>query len=172
MNAIVAVDQNWAIGYKDSLLVSIPNDHKFFRSVTMGKVVVLGRKTLAGFPNGLPLAGRTNIILSRNSNFTVKGGIVVHSKEELLQELTKYNQDDIYIIGGGTVYEMMLPYCKIIHVTKIDYAYQADTYFPNLDRLDNWQIIDESEEETYFDIEYQFLKYQNRTPLLYNESLL
>lgn len=167
MNVIAAVDNNWAIGYQDKLLVRIPNDHKFFRSVTMGKVVVLGRKTLAGFPNGLPLAGRTNIILSRNPDFTVPSGIVVHSKEELLTELKKYNDDDIYIIGGGSIYEMMLPYCRIAHITKIDYKYQADTYFPNLDNMKNWCIVDDSEEETYFSIEYRFLKYQNRTPLAY-----
>ena len=85
MELIVAVDNNWAIGNKDNLLVSIPEDHKFFRQVTMGNVVILGRKTLAGFPNGLPLAGRDNIILSRNQNFSVKGGIVVHSEEELFE---------------------------------------------------------------------------------------
>lgn len=167
MNVIAAVDNNWAIGYKDSLLVRIPNDHKFFRSVTMGKVVVLGRKTLAGFPNGKPLAGRTNIILSRDMDFTVKDGIVVHSKEELLQKLKQYNDDDIYIIGGGSIYEMMLPYCKIAHITKIDYKYQADTYFPNLDQMDNWEIVDDSDEETYFSIEYMFLKYQNNNPEQY-----
>ena len=89
MDLIVAVDNNWAIGNKGDLLVSIPEDHKFFRQTTMGNVVVLGRKTLAGFPNGLPLAGRDNIILSTDPNYTVRGGTVVHSKEELFEELKK-----------------------------------------------------------------------------------
>ena len=89
MNAIVAVDNRWAIGNKGGLLVRIPMDQKFFREVTIGKVVVLGRKTLSTFPNGLPLPGRTNIILSRNQNLQVKGATVVHSREELFEELKK-----------------------------------------------------------------------------------
>ncbi len=164
MNLIVAVDDHWGIGNKDQLLVRIPNDHKFFRETTMGKVVVLGRKTLAGFPNGLPLAGRTNIIMSKNSEFNVRGGIVVHDIEELKNELAKYEDEDIYVIGGGMIYEMLLPYCKYAHVTKIDYTYQADTHFPNLDALDNWELIGDSEEQTYFDLEYRFLLYENKKP--------
>ena len=85
MNAIVAVDNHWAIGNKGSLLVRIPMDQKYFRQMTIGKVVVLGRKTLATFPNGLPLPGRTNIIMSRNQNLKVKGATVVHSLEELME---------------------------------------------------------------------------------------
>lgn len=164
MNLIAAVDNNWAIGYRDSLLVRIPDDQKFFREKTMGHVVVLGRKTLAGFPNGLPLKGRTNIILSANKNFSVKDGIVVHSKEELLKELKKYDDDDIYVIGGGTVYEMLLPYCKVADITKINYEYQADTFIPNLDKMDNWKLTHDSEEQTYFSIEYEFLRYENESP--------
>ena len=106
MNGIVAVDNNWAIGCKNSLLVSIPADHKYFRQETTGKVVVLGRKTLETFPQGMPLANRTNIILSTNPNYQVKGAIVVHSKEELLEKLEEYPQEDIYIIGGESVSRM------------------------------------------------------------------
>lgn len=164
MNLIVAVDDHWGIGNKDQLLVRIPNDHKFFRETTMGKVVVLGRKTLAGFPNGLPLAGRTNIIMSKNPSFEVRDGIVVHDMEELKQELSKYADADIYVIGGGMIYEMLLPYCQYAHVTKIDYTYQADTHFPNLDAMDNWELIGDSEEQTYFDLEYRFLLYENKNP--------
>lgn len=164
MELIVAVDNNWAIGNKDNLLVSIPEDHKFFRQVTMGNVVILGRKTLAGFPNGLPLAGRDNIILSRNKNFTAKGGIVVHSKEELFEKLKEFKDRQIFVIGGGTIYEMLLPYCKYAHVTKIDYNYEADTYFPNLDKMDNWRVIGDSDEHTYFDLEFYFYKYENMSP--------
>lgn len=162
MDLIVAVDNNWAIGNKGNLLVSIPEDQKFFRQITMGSVVVLGRKTLARFPNGLPLAGRDNIILSRNKGFKVKGGIIVHSEEELLQKIKEYNDREIFVIGGGTVYEMLLPYCKYAHVTKIDYNYEADTYFPNLDKLDNWELIADSDEHTYFSLEFYFNKYENK----------
>ncbi len=160
---IVAVDNNWAIGSKGGLLVRIPNDHKNFRQETTGKVVVLGRKTLETFPQGMPLQNRTNIILSANPGYRVKDAIVVHSKEELLEELSKYQDDEIYIIGGESVYRMMLPYCDVAHVTKIDHTYDADAYFPNLDEMDEWEITNDSEEQTYFDIAYQFVKYERKT---------
>lgn len=160
---IVAVDNNWAIGSKGGLLVRIPNDHKNFRQETTGKVVVLGRKTLETFPQGMPLQNRTNIILSTNPDYRVKDAIVVHSKEELLEELSKYQDDEIYIIGGESVYRMMLPYCDVAHVTKIDHTYEADAYFPNLDEMDEWEITNDSEEQTYFDIAYQFVKYERKT---------
>lgn len=162
MNLIVAVDNNWAIGCKGGLLVSIPGDHKAFRQETAGKVVVLGRKTLQTFPQGMPLADRTNIILSANPSYRVKGAVVVHSKEELLEELKKYREEDIYIIGGESVYRMMLPYCQTAHVTKIDHIYEADAYFPNLDESEEWEITADSEEQTYFDIAYSFIKYERK----------
>lgn len=162
MNLIVAVDNNWAIGNKDRLLVSIPNDHKRFREETTGKVVVLGRKTLQTFPQGLPLKNRTNIILSRDKNYEVKGAVVVHSVEELLEELKKYDTEDVYIIGGESIYRQLLPYCDTAHITKIDHKYEADTYFPNLDEDPEWEITADSDELTYFDIAYTFVKYERR----------
>ena len=162
MNLIVAVDKNWAIGCNNRLLVRIPNDQKFFRQETTGKIVVLGRKTLETFPNGLPLQNRLNIILSRDPEYKVKDAIVVHSIEELLEELKKYNSRDIYIIGGDSIYRQMLPYCDVAHITKIEHAYEADSYFPNLDEMDGWEITADSEEQTYFDIEYTFLKYERK----------
>lgn len=162
MNLFVAVDNHWAIGCKNRLLVSIPNDHKFFRQETIGKVVVFGRKTLETFPQGMPLKNRTNIILSTNPDFKVKDAVIVHSKEELLEELKQYPTEDVYIIGGESVYRMMLPYCDVAHVTKIDHVYEADAYFPNLDETDEWEITADSEEQTYFDIAYQFVKYERK----------
>ena len=162
MNLIVAVDNNWAIGCKNSLLVRIPADHKNFRQETTGKVVVLGRKTLETFPQGMPLPNRTNIILSTDSEYKVKDAVVVHSKEELDTELKKYPTEDVYIIGGESVYRMMLPACDVVHVTKIDHDYEADAYFPNLDKDDEWEITAESEEQTYFDLPYYFVKYEKR----------
>lgn len=162
MNIIVAVDNNWAIGNKNELLIRIPNDQKHFREETLGKVVVLGRKTLQTFPQGLPLQGRTNIILSKNKNYKVKDAIVVHSTEELLEELKQYPEEDVYIIGGESVYRELLPYCNVVHVTKIDHEYEADSYFPNLDADKNWEITADSDEQTYFDIAYQFLRYERK----------
>ena len=166
MNLIVAVDSNWAIGNQDKLLITIPNDHKHFREETTGKVVVLGRKTLQTFPQGLPLKKRTNIILSRDPEYTVKDATVVHSIGELLEKLKQYPSEDVYVIGGESVYRQLLPYCDTAHVTKIDHAYQADTYFPNLDQDPDWEITADSDELTYFDIPYQFLKYERKSKVI------
>lgn len=162
MNLIVAVDENWAIGSKNELLVRIPADHKFFREETTGKVVVLGRKTLETFPNGLPLKNRTNIILSSDPNYQVKDAVTVHSLEELLEELLKYPKESVYVIGGESVYRQLLPYCDVAHVTKIHHAYEADAYFPNLDEMPEWEVMADSDEQVYFDITYHFLKYERK----------
>lgn len=160
MNLIVAVDKNWAIGKENKLLVSIPQDMKFFRETTMGKVVVMGRKTLESFPGGQPLKKRTNIVITRDKNYSVKDAIVVHSVEEALEELKNYNSEDVYVIGGDSIYRQMLPYCDVAHVTKIDHAYEADTYFPNLDEKEDWLVTGVSDEQTYFNLEYEFVRYE------------
>lgn len=160
MNIIAAVDKNWAIGNKRDLLVRIPADHKFFRQETTGKVVVYGRKTLETFPQGQPLKERANIILSTNRDYRVKGATVIHSVDALLIELTKYPSEDVYIIGGESVYRQLLSYCDVAHITKIDRAYAADAYFPDLDKMREWQITADSEEQCYFDITYEFLRYE------------
>lgn len=162
MKAILCADKNWGIGYRNRLLVSIPSDMKFFRETTTGKVVVMGRKTLESFPNGLPLKNRTNIVLTGNRDYEAKGAIIVHSEQELLEELKKYPSDDVYVIGGESVYRMMLPYCDTALVTKVDQAFQADTFFPNLDSMDEWEMTEEGEEQTCFDLEYRFTKYERR----------
>ena len=160
MNLIVAVDKNWAIGKDNKLLVSIPQDMKFFRETTMDKVVVMGRKTLESFPGGQPLKKRTNIVLTRDKNYKVKDAIVVNSVDALLEELKNYDEKEIYVIGGESIYRALLPYCKLAHVTKIDHAYEADTYFPNLDEMEDWEVTGVSEEQTYFDLEYEFVRYE------------
>lgn len=160
MNAIVAVDENWAIGNKGELLISIPADHKLFREETYGKVVVLGRKTLKTFPQSQPLEGRVNIVLSRDKNFKVKGATVVNSTDELMKELEKYNSEDIFVIGGESIYKELLPYCDVVHVTKIEHKYEADAYFPNLDETKEWEMTLESDEQCYFDLTYYFQKYE------------
>ena len=120
MQGIVAADNIWGIGYQYRLLVSIPSDLMFFRQKTTGNVVVMGRKTLESFPNGLPLKNRVNIVLTKNKNYQVKDAVIVHSEEELLEELKKYPCEKIYVIGGESIYKMMLSYCDIVYVTKID----------------------------------------------------
>lgn len=140
-------------------MVSIPDDMKFFRETTTGKVVVMGRKTLESFPNGKPLKNRVNIVLTRDPKYSVDGAVVVHSKEELDKELNKYDSDDIYVIGGESIYRLLLDDCDRAFVTYVDYAYDADTYFPNLDEKSEWNLAEESEEQTYYDIEFYFRTY-------------
>lgn len=162
MNLIAAVDENWAIGKNNQLLVRIPADQKFFREMTTGKVVVMGRKTLESFPNGQPLKNRTNIVLTHNKDYVVKDAVVVHSMDELHEELKKYDSDDVFVIGGEKVYEQLLDECDVAHITKIDFAYDADAYFPNLDQNPDWEITGDSEEQTYFDLEYYFYRYEKK----------
>ena len=159
MNLIVAVDKNWGIGFENKLLVSIPDDMKFFRETTTGKVVVMGRKTLESFPGGRPLKNRTNIVLTKNKNYKADGAIIVHTLEQLREELKKYPSEDIFVIGGASIYEALLDDCDVAHVTKIDYAYRADAYFPNLDEKPEWKIVADSDEQTYFNLEYRFYQY-------------
>ena len=160
MNIIVAADANWAIGYQNSLLVRIPEDQKWFRETTTGKVVIMGRKTLESFPNKLPLKNRVNVVITRDPSYTVEGAVVVHSVEEALEAVKNYPTEDVYVIGGDSIYRQMLDYCDVAHVTRIDYAYQADTYFPNLDEKPEWKITQTSDERTYFDLIYEFVRYE------------
>lgn len=160
MNIIAAVDNNWAIGWKGQLLVRIPNDHKQFRQETMGKIVVYGRKTLETFPQGMPLEGRVNIILSKTPNYQVKGALVVASVDALLEKLKEFPSEDVYVVGGASVYRQLLPYCNTAHITKIDHVYEADAYFPDLDQNTEWELTADSDEQTYFDIAYTFLRYE------------
>ena len=162
MNLIVCVDAHWGIGNRGELLVSIPADKRMFKERTLGGVVLGGRKTMEGLPGGTTLAGRTNMILTHRLDYTYGDAIVVHSLEEALESLKSYSTQDIYIIGGGAVYETFLPYCDTAYVTKVDYVYEADTFFPNLDRDSDWVMTHDSEEQTYYDLEYYFTIYQRR----------
>ena len=162
MKLIAAVDKNWAIGYKGRLLASIRADQMNFKKLTIGKVVVLGRKTMDTFPGGRPLPQRRNIILSRNPNYSVKDAEVVRSKEELLELIKDVDTDDVFIIGGESIYREFLPLCDTAVITKINYAYEADAYFPNLDADEEWECVEEGEEQTCFDMEFCFTTYKRK----------
>ena len=159
MKLIVAADRNWAIGKNNKLMWSIPADMKFFRETTQGNVVIMGRKTLESFPQGQPLKNRVNIVITRNPSYKVKDAVVVHSVEEAIEESRKYD-GDVFVIGGESIYRAMLPYCDTALVTRIDYAYEADTWFPNLDQMPEWVMTEESDEQTYFDLCYTYRTYQ------------
>ena len=162
MNLIAAVDKNWAIGRNNKLLVSIPDDMKFFRETTTGKVVVMGRKTLESFPGKKPLKNRVNIVLTSDNSYQVDGAVIVHDMDELHEELKKYDSQDIYVIGGESIYRQLLDECDVAHITKIDFSYEADAWFTNLDEKEEWVVTADSEEQTYFDLEYYFYKYEKK----------
>ncbi len=162
MNVIAAVDRNWGIGFQNRLLVRIPADQQWFYQTTKGKVIVVGRKTLETFPNGLPLPSRRNVVLSRDPAFRVKGAQIVHSVEEALEFLTPYPSKEIFIAGGESIYRQFLSYCDVAHITKIDFAYEADAHFPRLDQMPEWEITGDSEEQTYFSLEYSFQRFERK----------
>ena len=160
MNLIVNVDKNWAIGLGSKLLVRIPQDMKYFRSMTTGHVVVMGRKTLESFPESKPLPNRVNIVLTRDQGYQAPGALVVHSMEELKEEVEQCSGEEIFVIGGGQIYRELLPLCDKAYVTKVDRAFDADVYFPDLDQDPQWKMTKVSEEQTYFDLEYVFAVYE------------
>ena len=162
MNLIVAVDKNWAIGCDNKLLVSIPADMRFFREQTTDKVVIMGKKTLDTFPSGKPLKKRRNIVISRQMDLKIPDCEIMHSIEEAVEAVKDCDPSDVYVIGGAEIYRQMLDYCNVAYVTKIAYAYHADTYFPNLDENPDWIMTEESEEQTYYDLEYCFCKYERK----------
>lgn len=164
MNIIVAVDKKWGIGNKGKLLVSIPRDKKLFREETTGKVIIMGHNTLLSLPGSQPLAGRENIVLSRDKSLSIKGATVFNSVDACIDYLRKNNikDSDVFVIGGESVYNDFLPYCDVAHITYIDYEYEADRHFLNLDISNEWSLVLETEEETYFDIPYTFRLYKRK----------
>ena len=148
MILIAAVDSAWAIGKGGRLLVKIPRDQKLFLEETLGKTVIMGRKTFLDLPGQQPLYGRRNIVLSRSPEFAPKGVTVCHSIGEVLREVRELPRDEVFVCGGESIYRDFLPYADSAEITKIDYLYDGDRFFPNLDRDSEWELTRESEEET------------------------
>ena len=163
MFQVVAVDKNWGIGNDGNLLFHISEDLKNFRSLTTGKTVILGRKTLATFPNGAPLKNRRNVILSRDESYSVEGAEVARSVEEAVELLKDEVTDNICVIGGESIYRQMLSYCDTAIVTKIDAeAEKSDKFFPNLDEDEEWYLAEESEVKEENGIKFKFCTYKRK----------
>ena len=156
MNLIAAVDQNWAIGKDGDQLCYIPADLKRFQALTTGHAVILGRKTLATFPGGRPLKNRRNLILSRNAAFAPEGAEVFSGVEDLL----KAAPADAFVIGGESVYKALLPYCDKAYITKIDKAWPADAFFPDLDADPSWQVTEEGEPLEHEGLPFRYVTYE------------
>lgn len=161
MNMIVAVDENWAIGRENKLLVHLPGDLKYFKEKTLGKVVVMGRHTLESLPGGKPLPGRTNIVLSTNRELA-PGCKVCHSEEEMDEVLAEYAESDIFIIGGEKVYRDMMERCDSFFITKILKGFEADRFFLNLDDASEFEQVWASSVQEENGIEYIFTEYKKR----------
>ncbi len=161
IKAILSADMNWGIGCGGRLLQRVPEDMKFFMRMTTGKVVVMGRETLESFPGRQPLKDRINIVLSRNGSFDDERLIVCRSLEELFAELKKYSSDDVFVIGGESVYRQLLPYCSEVYVTRFEKEFEADRHFPNMDNMPAWKLESESERHFYNDMGFKYLKYVN-----------
>lgn len=170
MLAIVNTDRDWGIGRDDELLVRISADLKRFKTLTMGKVMIYGRKTLQTFPKGKVLPGRKNIIFSRDEHFSAEGAVIVHNVYELsevLKELVKegYTQDDFVVIGGESIYHLLLSYTDVVEVTQVDAVFEADRYFPNLDDDPEWLRAREGEwrEDDKSGYRYRYLRYERKS---------
>lgn len=163
MNLIAAVDKKWGIGKDGKLLTSIPQDMKYFREMTSGQVVVMGRKTMESFPEGKPLKNRVNIVLTRNADYQKEGAVIVHTIDELKKALHPYPDQSIFVIGGETIYRQLLELCDTAYLTKIDHVFDADAFFPDIDAMPQWQCISTSEEQTYFNLVYYFTVYQKQS---------
>lgn len=158
MNLIVAVDENWAIGKGGDQLVYIRADLKRFKELTTGHPVILGRKTLATFPGGRPLKGRANLILSATPGYEVEGAQVFADVDSLLATAT----EDAFVIGGESVYRALLDRCDTAYVTKIQAAFPADRYFPDLDAHPDWEAVETEAVQEEEGIRFQYVTYRRR----------
>lgn len=160
MKMIVCVAEDFGIGLNNDLLFSLPPDMKFFRETTMGKVIIMGRGTLDSFPGGKPLKNRTNIVLTRDKNFSREGVEAFNTKEEILDYVKKINSDDVFVIGGGQIYEMFKDVCDEALITKVRKTVPADTFFFNIDDDVEWYLSAESELMEYEGINFSFCTYK------------
>lgn len=160
MKAILHVDKEWGIGKNNELMFSIPADMKFFRETTINNVVVMGNNTLKSFPNGVPLKNRVNIVLSRTASRN--DCVIVKSLSDLFEELKKYDTNNVFVIGGASIYKELLPYCNEVLVTKVDAIGGADTFFENLDNNKDFELVFESEPVETNGYIIKFTTYQNK----------
>jgi dihydrofolate reductase len=166
ISAIVAVDKDWGIGYQGQLLEHLPPDMKYFKELTMGNIVIMGRKTWDSLPSK-PLPSRTNVVVSSKYCFEASVGrgrapLVYSNMDYLIPDLLEPHIKDIFIIGGGSIYEQLLPYCDTVFLTHIGKDHKnVDTYFPRIDKDPNWEIDTCTElRESVTGIPYAFITYK------------
>lgn len=160
MKLIFSADNNWGIGKDNKLLFRAKGDMKRFRELTTGKVVIMGRKTLESLPNSQPLPNRTNIVLTTDKKYTIKGAEVCHSIGGLLEYVKAYDSGDLYVIGGEQLYKGLLPYCDTAYITRFFAKAEADRFMPNFDRLSDWSVTEKSGIFEENGLTYQFFIYK------------
>ena len=160
--SILNCDSKWGIGKRNGLLFNLPLDMKFFRETTKGHVVAMGENTLLSFPGSKPLKNRTHIVLSADPTHNYEGVINVHSFEEFLKTINEYSSnEDVFIIGGASIYNQTLPYVDEVLLTKVNADGGAEVFFTNLDELGNFEIVNSSEPIMDGELEIRFLTYKN-----------
>ena len=157
---IASADINWGIGFQNHLLARIPEDMKQVSGKTRGKVIVMRRKTLESFPGGKPLPDRTNIVLTRNRQYSVEGAIVVHDTQELTDTLRNYS-GEVYIFGGESIYKQLLPFCTKAYITQFDSEFPADAFLPRFDTLNGWvEAVNGEWQISKTGLSYRFVEYK------------
>lgn len=159
MDAIVAVYDDWGIGRDGTQPIAVSADRKFFRETTKGAMVIVGRKTLADFPGGNPLPKRVNVVITRGQ-LEKEGVVVCHSPEEAM-ELAK-TAEKAFVIGGGSVYRQMLPYCDRAYITKVHVTPESDTFFSNLDEDPDWELAEVLQSGEENGISFEMCLYQRK----------
>ena len=160
MNLIFSAGQNWELGYENRLIFRAKADMAHFARHTTGKAVIMGRKTLETLPGGKPLKNRENIILTNDKSLVIEGASVAHSVEELPERLKNYPDNDIYVIGGESVYRQLLPYCRVAYVTRFLRSAEADRFMPDFDKLDGWQKTESSGTHEENGLKFRFDTYE------------
>lgn len=160
MKLIVAVSESWGIGKDNKLLFSLKEDMKFFKSTTMGKIVVMGKNTFLSLPRR-PLKDRINIVLS--SSVLADECIIASNTDDLFDILRQFDTNEVFIIGGASMYKQMLPYCDTAYVTKVHSYAEADAFFPNLDRAEGWECVEKRDAEDVVPITFCTYKNNNVT---------
>jgi dihydrofolate reductase len=169
MKAIVAVSSDWGIGLNGRLLFHLPGDMIYFREKTWGLTMVMGRTTLESLPGKKPLKGRDSIVLSSDTGLKVDGARIVRNIDELFAVL-KHCMNEVFVIGGESVFRLLLPYCEAALVTKVDAGPEADRFFPNLDGMPEWIIAEQSEDITENGLTYRFFTYLNQAVSQYKSD--
>lgn len=162
MDLIVAVDEKWGIGRDGGLLANVPGDMKFFKEKTTGNVVVMGRKTLESFPGKRGLPNRVNYVLTRNPEFEAERCTIVNSEEALWKALESHRSEEVFLVGGASMYNKYYDRCDTLYITKFQADLNADAHIVNIDKDDRFELVNESDVQESNGIKFTFCTYKKK----------